>query len=263
MDIYPEDHATVVVEASTNDGSGGRVAPSVAFAAADIKIIRDDGTVKSSVNGITASSPINSQVGCHRWTIDTSNDTGDASFWTAGHAFSVWLYPASTTVDGQSVSAKLKEFWLGPPADSAGVTSLLARIPSALFSGITSLAHWLGAMAGKQAANGTAQTEIRATGAGSGTYDPTTDSQEAIRDRGDAAWATAAGFATSAALAATEAKIDTLTTDLATTDGKVDDIKAQTDVLEFEDGAVKSNVLRVNDVLIVGDGSDGNPWKAG
>ena len=50
------------------------------------------------------------------------------------------------------------------------------------FSGMTSLAQWLGAMAGKQTGNATARTEIRATGAGSGTFDETKDSQEAIRD---------------------------------------------------------------------------------
>jgi hypothetical protein len=67
--------------------------------------------------------------------------------------------------------------------DSAGVTTLLSRIPSALFSGITSLAQWLGLLAGKQTGNSTARTEIRATGGGSGTYDETTDSQEALRDQ--------------------------------------------------------------------------------
>lgn len=60
--------------------------------------------------------------------------------------------------------------------------NLVTRITSTLFSGITQLSHWLGAMAGKQAANATAQTEIRASGAGSGTFDPTTDSNEALRD---------------------------------------------------------------------------------
>lgn len=77
------------------------------------------------------------------------------------------------------------------PSDSAGVTTLLSRIPSSLFSGITSLAQWLGLLAGKQTGNTTARTELRATGAGSGTFDETTDSQEAIRDRGDSAWTTA------------------------------------------------------------------------
>jgi hypothetical protein len=77
--------------------------------------------------------------------------------------------------------------------DPAGVTTLLARIPAALFSGITSLAQWLGSMAGKQTPNATAQTEMRATGAGSGTYDALTDSNEAVRDRGDSAWITGSG----------------------------------------------------------------------
>jgi hypothetical protein len=62
------------------------------------------------------------------------------------------------------------------------VDTLLTRITSTLFSGITQLSHWLGAIAGKQTPNSTAQTEIRATGAGSGTYDATTDSNEALRD---------------------------------------------------------------------------------
>lgn len=72
-------------------------------------------------------------------------------------------------------------------------TTLLSRITNTLFSGITSLAQWLGALAGKQTANSTARTEIRATGAGSGTFLETSDSLEAIRDRGDAAWVTGAG----------------------------------------------------------------------
>ena len=48
--------------------------------------------------------------------------------------------------------------------------------------GITLLNEWLGLIAGKQAGDATALTEIKATGAGSGTYDPTTDSTEAVRD---------------------------------------------------------------------------------
>jgi hypothetical protein len=53
---------------------------------------------------------------------------------------------------------------------------------AALFAGITLVAEWLGALAGKQTANATALTEMRATGAGSGTYNEATDSQEAIAD---------------------------------------------------------------------------------
>ncbi len=52
----------------------------------------------------------------------------------------------------------------------------------AKFAGITLLAEWLGALAGKQAANSTALTEIKASGAGSGTYDEGTDSLEAVSE---------------------------------------------------------------------------------
>lgn len=92
--------------------------------------------------------------------------------------------------------------------------NLITRIPSALFSGITSLAQWLGLIAGKQTGNSTARTELRATGAGSGTFDETTDSAEALRDRGDASWATATGFATASNLALSKAILDKLDTGL-------------------------------------------------
>lgn len=65
-------------------------------------------------------------------------------------------------------------------AVQADVTTLLGRITSTLFSGITYLSRWLGALAGKTADSAT-QTEIRATTAGA-TYTITTDSLEAIRD---------------------------------------------------------------------------------
>ena len=52
---------------------------------------------------------------------------------------------------------------------------------------------WLGAIAGKTADTAT-RTEINATTAGA-SYNETTDSQEAIRDRGDAAWTSGSGSA--------------------------------------------------------------------
>jgi len=65
-------------------------------------------------------------------------------------------------------------------AVQSDVTTLLGRITSTLFSGITYLSRWLGALAGKTADSAT-QTEIRATTAGA-TYTITTDGLEAIRD---------------------------------------------------------------------------------
>lgn len=79
------------------------------------------------------------------------------------------------------------------------VDTLVSRITSTLFSGITSLAEWLGLIAGKQTGNSTARTELRATGAGSGTFDETTDSLQAIVDTGNSAWITATGFSTHSA----------------------------------------------------------------
>lgn len=98
------------------------------------------------------------------------------------------------------------------PPDSSGVTTLLSRLPAAFFSGITSLAQWLGMIGGKQTPNSTAQTEMRATGAGSGTFDATTDSTEALRDRGDAAWTTGSAAPTAPAI---RAEIDSNSTQLA------------------------------------------------
>jgi hypothetical protein len=78
--------------------------------------------------------------------------------------------------------------------DTPGTTTLLARLPATFFAGITSLAKWLGIIAGKTADAGTL-AEVNATPAGVG-YDNTADSEEAIRDRGDSAWITATGFST-------------------------------------------------------------------
>jgi hypothetical protein len=62
---------------------------------------------------------------------------------------------------------------------------------AAVLSGITSLASWLRGIARKDAMDSTAKTELNT---GGGAYNETTDSQEALRDRGDASWITATGF---------------------------------------------------------------------
>jgi|LakMenEpi03Aug12_release.lakeMendotaPanAssembly.Ray.scaffolds.fasta_scaffold32210_6 hypothetical protein len=72
-----------------------------------------------------------------------------------------------------------------------GVNQLTSRITANLFSGITYLSRWLGAIAGKTADSAT-RAEINATTAGAA-YNETTDSLQAIRDRGDEAWVTGSG----------------------------------------------------------------------
>ncbi|MDX8513531.1 hypothetical protein [Mesorhizobium captivum] len=47
---------------------------------------------------------------------------------------------------------------------------------------------------------------------------------------------------------------------LATTDGKVDAVKAKTDNLAFTSGAVDSNIAKVNGVTVTGTGTTGNEW---
>lgn len=71
------------------------------------------------------------------------------------------------------------------------VNTLTSRIPATLFAGITYLSRWLGAIAGKTA-DTTTRAEINAT-TGGAAYNETTDSLEAIRDRGDTAWVSGQG----------------------------------------------------------------------
>lgn len=102
----------------------------------------------------------------------------------------------------------------GTAQTAADIGSLVAK-----FAGITLLKHWLGAIMGKQNADATALTEIRASGAGSGTYDPNTDALEALKDL---------------LPAATRAEIDSNSTQLAATitalgiiDDFVDDLEGR------------------------------------
>jgi len=107
----------------------------------------------------------------------------------SGDAFARLGAPAGASVSADIAAIEAQTDDIGAAGagltavpDSAGVTTLLSRIPATLFSGITSLAQWLGLLGGKQAGNTTARTELRATGAGAGTFDELADSLEAIRD---------------------------------------------------------------------------------
>jgi hypothetical protein len=127
--------------------------------------------------------------------VEQWNNTNVPSEHTAG-------YPIVTVKDGTGTGELDTLSGVVLAKDHAGANLATASALSTLsgiFTGITSLAQWLGLIAGKQTGNSTARTELRATGAGSGTYDETTDSQEASRDRGDAAWITATGFSTHSA----------------------------------------------------------------
>lgn len=140
----------------------------VATAAELAKVPKSDGTASWNATALAAiQAEVNDGLVAH--SLDQTNASVEAIVALIG------------TPAGASVSADVA-------AVKTDTGNLATRITSTLFTGITSLAQWLGAMAGKQAANSTARTEIRATGAGAGTFDEATDSQEALRDRGDAAW---------------------------------------------------------------------------
>lgn len=68
----------------------------------------------------------------------------------------------------------------------------------AKFAGITLLAEWLGMIFGKQAGDATALTEVKATGAGSGDFNPVTDSLEALQEDGITSVSGAVGSVTGA-----------------------------------------------------------------
>lgn len=176
------------------------------------------------------------------------------------------------------------------PFSGADIAATLADTNAlvAKLVGITLLSEWLGMITGKQTGDATALTELKATGAGSGTYNPTTDSVEALRDRGDAAWPTATGFNTvvpdaagvvptavenrqeldsnSTQLAAlilavvTNAAGDDVSTDVVALKAVADAIKLVTDKMVFtKTNELDVNTKSLNDAEVIGDGN-AIPW---
>ena len=96
--------ATIRIYFTTHQLTGVVVAPSSAFVAADFKIYKDgSATEKVTTNGITVTSPFDSQTGAHLVEIDTGNATGDSGFWASGSAYRVVLSTAKT-VDSKDPS---------------------------------------------------------------------------------------------------------------------------------------------------------------
>lgn len=183
-----------------------------------------DALFAASALGYVANAPVNvAQFGGSNGTFASGRPEVNTTHWkgTTAATADTAGYPVVTVKDGTgageialtSGAVDTVTTLTNAPSDSLGVTTLLSRLTAlragyldnlsagavalaSTFTGITSLAQWLGLLAGKQTGNTTARTELRASGAGSGTFDETTDSQEAIRDRGDSAWTTAVGFAT-------------------------------------------------------------------
>lgn len=111
-----------------------------------------------------------------------SQTTADAILVDTGTDIPATLVTIAGYVDTEVAAIKAKTDLI--PASPASETTLAALV--AKFVGITLVARWLGALAGKTADTST-RTEINATTAGA-TYNETTDALEAVRDRGDTAW---------------------------------------------------------------------------
>jgi hypothetical protein len=117
---------------STNPDAGGApVAPSAAFAAADICIWKDgSASQKASAAGITVTSPFDSIVGLHLVEIDTSNNT-DAGFWTSGSVYQVRIVTAKTVASYSVSGLLIGEFSIEvQTARLAAITHTGAVIPT-------------------------------------------------------------------------------------------------------------------------------------
>ena len=128
-------------------------------------------------------------------------------------------------------------------ATAANQTTILNRLGAWTGTGINTVLGAFRALCAKAAS--LTPTDIST----STTFDNTTDSAEALRDRGDAAWITATGFAL--ATVCTEgrlAELDAanLPTDIAGVQSDTDNIQARLPAALSAGGNMKSDVLEVN-----------------
>ena len=125
--------ATIEIYFETFASTGAPVAPSSAFTTSDFAIYKNgSATAKATTNGLTVTSPFNSETGCHLLVIDTSNDTGDSGFWTTGARYQV-KFNTAKTVDSKSIDGR------SVPRGSFGIQSEYMRgtDSAALASGVT------------------------------------------------------------------------------------------------------------------------------
>lgn len=125
--------ATIEIYFETFASTGAPVAPSSAFTTSDFAIYKNgSATAKATTNGLTVTSPFNSETGCHLLVIDTSNDTGDSGFWTTGARYQV-KFNTAKTVGSQSIDG------VSVPRGSFGIQSEYMRgtDSAALASGVT------------------------------------------------------------------------------------------------------------------------------
>lgn len=171
--IVNEGDATAVMQAIANliaaDWVAGDASP-LAIAAAvrtnlATELARLDAAISTRLAAASYISPANSDIAA----IKAKSD--QLTFSTANKVDSTAALDSAARV---KLDATQPDY---APATAASLTSLAGK-----FTGITLLARWLGALAGKTA-DTTTRTEINATTAGAG-YNETTDSLEAQKDSG-------------------------------------------------------------------------------
>jgi hypothetical protein len=97
-------------------------------------------------------------------------------------------YIGGSNIVGGSILTDLLPGNAAETASAANLATLAGK-----FAGITIVANWLRGLYRKDAMNAAAKGEVNAIhdGGAAGAFNETTDSLEALRDRGDAAWVTA------------------------------------------------------------------------
>ena len=170
--------------------------------------VADTGTLYKAV----VSDATGATVGIDVVDLKTQIGTAGAGLTAADDAVIAALATVQADTDDLQVQIGTAGAGLTAIPDSAGTTTLLGRLSAAragyldnLSAGAVALASkltkYVQLLARKDAAiatdNATELTAINANGgSGAGAFDNTTDAEEALRDRGDAAWVTATGFST-------------------------------------------------------------------
>ncbi len=121
---YPEDFATVTCMFTTHAADGSPINASSDFENSDFKIFKNGSpNEKTTTNGITVTSTFDGETGLHCMVIDTSNDTGDSGFWTAGSVYTIVIDNPGETVDGTSIIKVIGTFTIAIGTTVAKVSS--------------------------------------------------------------------------------------------------------------------------------------------
>ncbi len=233
---YPEDHAEIRIPFNTFDSNDPSASVTITdLVDGDIEVHADGDTTQIATDGASVIINFAGETGSHMILIDSSVDAA----YTTATEYAVKI--VGTTIDGATVNAWIGTFSIersGGALATALLTNTVVDGIAAQLAGITLLNEWLGAIAGDQNADATALTEIRASGAGSGSYDPNTDSIEAIRNT--APLGTAMRGTESAALASVLGALDDTAAagDPTTSDTIMDYIKQLVNVLVGSTGVV-------------------------